>query len=354
MRIVALVEAIDHVCCRYRLAAYRHAFAQAGHVLELQVIPRNFLGRLALGKGLDQADVVILQRKLLAPWEVLRLRRRVRRLAYDFDDALWLRDSYSPKGFHDPERVRRFRATLSACDFVIAGNEYLAHYAHQWCSHVYIIPTCVNVASYTPKYALAEGRPLSQAKNKTGIDENLSARNSDRSLRLVWIGSSSTLQGLERWTSTLSEIGMSIPEVRLKLICDRTLAIPHLPVDFCRWSETNEASELASSDVGISFVPDDPWSRGKCGLKVLQYQAAGLPVVANPVGVQAELVDPGKTGFHATTTEEWINAIRQLRDPFVRIQMGRAARQHVEQAYCVERGAQLWLKVLKSLSAQAA
>ena len=76
----------------------------------------------------------------------------------------------------------------------------------------------------------------------------------------------------------------------------------------------------------MSWLPDDLWSRGKCGLKVLQYQAAGLPVVANPVGCQAEMIRPGENGFLATTPDEWVDAVRQLAgDPELRRRMGRPA-----------------------------
>jgi glycosyltransferase involved in cell wall biosynthesis len=103
--------------------------------------------------------------------------------------------------------------------------------------------------------------------------------------------------------------------------------------------------------VGIGWVPDDPWSRGKCGLKVLQYHAAGLPVVANPVGVQAEFVRDGETGFRANTTEEWVNAIRVLAgDASRRRRLGAAGRRQVEERYSVEAGARLWLEALGRLS----
>src|SRR6202041_48939 len=103
----------------------------------------------------------------------------------------------------------------------------------------------------------------------------------------------------------LEAIGSGVSGIRLKLICDRTMSVKKLPVDFCPWSEATEASDIASASIGISWVPDDDWSRGKCGLKVLQYMAAGLPVVANPVGVQAEFVQHEVTGFLVQTPEEW-------------------------------------------------
>ena len=74
-----------------------------------------------------------------------------------------------------------------------------------------------------------------------------------------------------------------------------------IPVVGVPWSEPDEARQLASGQIGVSWLPDDLWSRGKCGLKVLQYQAAGLPVVANPVGCQSEMIRSGEDGILATS-----------------------------------------------------
>ena len=276
MRIVALVEAENHVCCRYRLAAFRTHFAQAGHQFEIQALPHGPLGRLAIGRGFGSVDVVILQRKLLPEWTVSLLRRRVRRLIFDFDDAVWLRDSYSPRGFDDPRRRRRFRAAVRACDLIVAGNDFLAAEAARYTSaeRVRVIPTCVDPS----RYPVAE-------------------HTRTRDLQLVWVGSSSTLRGLERFTKTLSAIGRSVPGIRLKLVCDRFFDIPDLPVDACPWRQETEPADIAAADIGISWIPDDPWSRGKCGLKILQYQAAGLPVIANPVGVHPQMVSRGRNGL---------------------------------------------------------
>ncbi|MFM8274472.1 MAG: glycosyltransferase, partial [Gemmata sp.] len=287
MRVVALVESEAHVCCRYRLAAFRGALASAGHALDFRPLPRTLFERLSLGRDLTSYDAAVIQRKLLPRWAVALLRRRVPRLLFDFDDAVHLRDSYSAKGFDDPKRLARFGATVRACDLVIAGNPTLADAARRFApaDRVTVVPTCVDVDKY----------PLAVHAGSTGV-------------RLVWVGSSSTLQGLERFAPALSAIGRAVPDVRLKLICDRFATFPDLPVEECEWREESEAAEIAAGDIGIGWVPDDPWSRGKCALKVLQYQAAGLPVVANPVGVQADFVRDNETGFLARTTEEWVNA----------------------------------------------
>lgn len=335
MRLAAFVESEDHVCCRYRLAAFRSYMVAAGHALELHALPHSWYGRFTLGRGVADADAVIVQRKLLPRVALGMLRRRVKRLIFDFDDAVWLRDSYSPKGFDDPRRARRFRAMMHACDLVVAGNEYLAAEARRFTKRVVVIPTCVDVAKYE-----RPNPPTPFPKREGGA------------IQLVWVGSSSTLRGLEQFIPTLSAIGQAVPGTRLKLICDRFLDIPHLPVDRCEWNEATEPAEIAAADVGIGWVPDDAWSRGKCGLKVLQYQAAGLPVVANPVGVQADFVKNGVTGFQGTTTNEWVKAIRVLAaHGDLRRPMGETGRRQVKERFSVAVGAAQWIEALHSLVA---
>ncbi|MCE9563230.1 MAG: glycosyltransferase family 4 protein [Planctomycetes bacterium] len=328
MRVVALVESVDHVCCRYRVAAFRAALAAHGHSLDIRPLPRTTFGRLGIGLNLN-ADAVLVQRKLLPPWAIALLRRRVPRLIFDFDDAVWLRDSYSPHGFEDPKRTHRFKATIAACDLVVAGNEYLAAEARCYthADRVIVIPTCVDTEKY----------PVTVQEQRDH-------------LRLVWVGSRSTLRGLEQFTPVLSTIGRLIPGVRLKLVCDRFLRIPDLPIEECPWEQASEATEIAAADVGIGWVPDDPWSAGKCGLKIIQYQAAGLPVIANPVGVQSEMVRDWETGFLASTTEEWVSAVSRLAgDVELRQRLGAAGRRQVQDRYSVAAGGRAWFAALHRL-----
>jgi glycosyltransferase involved in cell wall biosynthesis len=329
VRLAALVESVDHVCARYRLAAFEPYLRAAGHSLELYPIPKSVWPRLSLIRSVRDADAVILQRKLLSRPEVAYLRRRVRHLWYDVDDAVWLRDSYAKKGFESHKRLGRFRALVRAAEAVIAGNAYLAEHATAAGARAaWVIPTCVDVNRY----------PVARHE-RDGAD-------------LVWVGSSSTLRGLEVIAPLLNSVGAQVPRVRLKLICDRFIHLPSLPVVETPWSEATDAAEIASADIGISWVPDDPWSRGKCGLKVLQYMAAGLPVVTNPVGVHPEMVRHGENGFLASGEADWVQAIHTLAgDPSLRREMGSAGRKLVTERYSVDAGARLWLNLIDGLTA---
>lgn len=327
LRVVALVESADHVCCRYRVAALRPALADAGVELEIVSLPRHVWGRVRVYHATRRADAVVVQRRLLPIAELALLRRWAKWMIFDFDDAVWLRDSYSSKGFESRKRTRRFRATVRTVDCVFAGNEYLAtEAATHTKAAVTVVPTCVNPAAY----------PI--ARHEDPVD----------GLRLVWIGSASTLQGLERFRDVLNRIGREVPGIRLRLICDRGLTLDHLPVEVVPWSATTESAEIAAADIGIGWVPDDPWSRGKCGLKVLQYQAAGLPVVANPIGVQADMVRDDETGYAATTAEEWVAAVKRLAsDVGLRRRLGAAGRRQVEQHYGIDAGVWQWVDALR-------
>lgn len=326
MHWIALVDHPEHVCCRYRLAAFRPFLEQAGHTLELLTIPCHWWSRVGFFHRLRGANVIV-QRRLLAGWQRVLLRRAARRLLFDFDDAVFLRDSFASRGLHDRRRLRRFAGMVRCADGVIAGNAFLAEQAARWTNteRIHVIPTCVD----PQRYPLAE--PMKKGEG----------------LELVWVGSSSTLQGLQAITPLLEEIGRNVPGVSLKLLCDRFLSLRELPVRPVPWMQASEAEAIAGADIGISWIPDDLWSRGKCGLKVLQYLVAGLPVIANPVGVQVEMVRPGETGFLAQTPAEWIEAVRRLAsDSELRRRMGRAGRRLVEMRYSVAAGAASWVQVL--------
>lgn len=325
MHLTAYVESPDHVCCRYRLAAFD--FQAEGHQLSLHPFPS---GLIAPWWPRTRAKVVIVQRRLLSTWR-LRWLCHDSQLVFDFDDAIWLRDSYAAKGLHSRRRLSRFRKVVQRADAVVAGNDFLAEQASRFTrpDRVHVIPTCVDPTIY---------RLSDHSRNGSAA-------------KLVWVGSASTLKGLQQISNWLGAVARAVPGIGLALVADRFASFPPMTVTEVPWSASAELSELANADIGIAWMPDDDWSRGKCGLKVLQYMAAGLPVVANSVGVHRTMIRHGQTGFLADNQREWVEAIRFLAvNPGERRRMGLAGRRLVEDAFSTRVGAQRWRELLSRLT----
>ena len=326
MKALALIENLGLSSARYRIEAFSTALRAAGYELRVEAIPRGPIERMRLFGIVPGFDAVILQRRLMPGYQTRVLRSRAKRLIFDFDDAVFCNDSYSPKGIASHKKEKRFANVVAAADAVIAGNEFLKEQAIASGARrddVHIIPTCLDPAHY-----------------------ELAPHRDRDTVGLVWIGSSSTLQGIEQKRSLFEAIGARFPNLTLRLICDRFPDIERPPLIRNPWSLETEAVDLAASDIGVSWIPDDRWSRGKCGYKILQYCAAGLPVIANRVGVHPMLVKPGITGILADTTDEWIDAIARLEDPEVRRRMGRAAREYVESNFSVAAHARQFVSVI--------
>jgi hypothetical protein len=316
MKVLALIEGANEVCCRYRIRAFGEFLAERGATLEVACLHKGILKKLSdLHKAKD-ADVVILQRKLMPLWQIYLLRTWANRLIFDFDDAVFQRDSNSAKGSASWSRLARFRAVAYEADLVIAGNDYLRRAALDctWPDRLCVVPTCIDTKKYRPA-----------VHKRTGLQA-----------RLVWIGQQTTLQSLGKAEGEMAAIARRMPGMEFRQICDRSAAMAGFNVVLRPWSEKTEAGELAQGDIGIAWMPDDSWSLGKCGLKVLQYMAAGLPVVANPVGIHKEMIIDGETGYLADTPDAWAEAVARLAfNPLLRKKMGDAARHWVEEKYSV-------------------
>jgi glycosyltransferase involved in cell wall biosynthesis len=153
----------------------------------------------------------------------------------------------------------------------------------------------------------------------------------DNKIHLVWIGSKSTLRYLAEIKPVLEEIGSRFDNVVLRIICDHFFDLHNMQVEKCEWSIKTQIPDLITSDIGLAPLPDNRFTRGKCGFKILQYAAASLPIVTSPVGVNLEYVRDGITGFQVSSFPEWIDKITELiRNAELRKQMGTAARSNVE------------------------
>jgi glycosyltransferase involved in cell wall biosynthesis len=219
---------------------------------------------------------------------------------------------------------RRFAAVARAADWVIAGNDYLANLFRAEGATVKVLPTVVDPAHYGVKNHAETQSPT-----------------------LVWIGSRSTLSYLRQFTDALSAAAARVPGLRLITIADEPLANPPIPAEHVEWSESAESAALLRGDIGIAPTPEDRWTLGKCGFKIVQYLATGLPVVASPVGANTEIVTAGVTGFLPQSTPDWADAIATLAaDVHLRQTMGAAGRTRVEQNLCLESAAKVWADLL--------
>ena len=278
----------------------------------------------------SRAEIVILQRKLLPAWQLAILRRNAKCLVYDIDDALFRRDTFTQKNQQSHSRLSRFRSIVRAADAVLAGNDYLTQFASAYAdpSRVHFVPTCVEPSWY----------PLANHR-RTGSWA-----------RLAWIGQRSMLPSLNAMEEQLAAVGRRLPDVSLRVISDALPQISGLRTELRPWSSATETSELADADIGISWLCDDLWGQGKCGLKVLQYMAAGLPVVANSVGVHRKMIVHGESGFLADTPDEWAEAVSRLAEnPSLRQRMGAAGRRSVEIDYNVRRWGPKVARLLRQL-----
>ena len=326
MNIAFLVPDHEGPSTRYRVLNYISFLEKRGYVSEVFLIQKGLLNRLELFRKLTNFDIVFLHRKLFRFFDWFNLRRHSKRLLYDFDDALMFRDPNKKKQ-KSYLRESSFRRTVRESDIVIAGNDYLKGFAMRENSETFVLPTSVDLERYTEK----------------------TAHQSD-AIVLGWIGSGSTLVYLEKIKDILDAVFDRFPNVRLKIVSDTFIDCRKMPVIKKQWNADDEISDLHTFDVGLMPLTDDPWSRGKCGFKLLQYMAVGVPAVCAPVGVNREIVTDGVNGFWAEKENEWIERLSVLiRDSKLRLTMGKKARETVIKNYSTEQNCMKLADILKHL-----
>jgi glycosyltransferase involved in cell wall biosynthesis len=323
-RILVITTNLQQASFRLWIEALRPLLPPRGFELDVKLRPRSFLARRALLKTAGEYHVVILHRKLLDPSDARLLRQHARRILYSIDDAVMFHPH--PVGrFSQWRTTRRFEATARILDHVIAGNEYLAQMFRDRGRTVMVLPTCLDPSHYRVKQ-----------------------HDASQPVNLVWIGSSSTLPYLAEQLDAIRTAAKTTP-LKLITIADRGLTdLARLNVEHVPWSLESEADALLRGDIGIAPTPRDRWTMGKCGFKIIQYMAAGLPVIASPVGANVEIVTP-ETGLLATDRREWVDAIIKLaEDVELRRQMGRSGRERVAANYSLTRAADVWASLLQA------
>lgn len=291
---------------RERVWAYLPALKENGFESTVHIageVSPGIGGKLAHLAHLTRQSAVFVHRVPLALSERAALAAVGARVIFDLDDAIWYAIDPSPDGGGAAGRHRAdVEATLRMSALVRVGNGELAVKAREYAASVTIAPTCVEV----PESAPEPPGPVT----------------------VGWIGHSGNYRYFEA-------MGAPPPGLRFKVVAD---VPPPGTAEFKPWRLDDEIADVRSFHIGVMPLLDTPWARGKCGYKILLYMAHGRPVVASPVGVNAEFVTPDR-GFLARTPEEWRAALATLAgNPELRRRMGEAGRRFVMEHYSRERG----------------
>lgn len=245
----------------------------------------------------------------------------------DYDDALFHKYDHWSKGLLGGLYRKKFSRLLSRSSGVTAGNAYLEALCLQnGASSVTRVPSVVDTERYIPEDS---GRPA------------------DRPLTIGWIGTPHTTKHLHLVAPALRRLASEFPLV-LMTVGASPLNDYGVPLKQYPWSLESEVRLINEMDIGIMPLADEPFERGKCGYKLIQYMALGKPVVASPVGVNTEIVSHGTNGFLANDEQNWLDALRNLaasRD--MRIAMGAAGRTRVVEHYSVLAQARVVAGVLR-------
>ncbi|MER7571260.1 glycosyltransferase [Streptomyces sp. NPDC126514] len=296
----------------------RHPASLARAELRLAAIARARPRRLLLHREASPLSRGWWERRLLASAEFA---------AYDFDDALQWDHGEGGIARRLAPKAAKARLAVSHADRVIAGNAVLADWASHFQRDVVVIPSCVDVDDYLPKLSYDLGDPP----------------------RLGWIGSRHNEAYLLEIAGALTEVHRSTG-ARLTLVGTGRPSLGAMEsfIDRVPWSPDSQHTALAAMDLGLMPLPTTAYSRGKCGYKLLQYTAAGLPAVASPLGVNADLL--AEFGMPAARTQDdWIGAILTLlgRSAAARQRLGWAARGITARNYSYDAWLPRWSAALE-------
>lgn len=299
--------------------AFFRMYHEPGRLVEkLARMVQSTLRRLASLLDAARYDVALLHKEAFPfgpPLIESVLRRRVPRLVYDMDDAFW---SHPPqlrqigRRLRDPQRIPKM---LRMADHVLAGNEFLAAFVRQHNPAVTVFPTVLD----TQRYYL---RPEQQ----------------DDIVTIGWVGRWSSAPYLGMLEKVFDRLGTLYPEIALRLVGAGDVFFSGIRTTSVPWRLEEELTAIADFDIGIMPLPDDIYGQGKCGFKLLQYMALGIPGVASPVGVNKTIVQDGVNGFLADSEDEWVEKLsRLIDDPALRRRIGCAGRRTVQEHFSVEK-----------------
>ena len=274
-------------------------------------------------------DVVFIQKVFLPIWIQNLIRKLNRNIIFDFDDAIWILHQTSI----DPNNAIRhliLSHMIGISKYVILENIYTKKFAMQFNKNIFMITGPIDSKRYFPKR---------EKKNKNIV--------------IGWIGSPPNTLYLKSVFSVFKRINKNYPDVVIELIGASNLKIESVNLVIKEWNFDTEVENLHHFDIGIMPLPDDEWSRGKGGYKLLQYMAIGIPCIASPVGINSTLIREGINGYLASSEDEWFEKLEILiKNRTLRKSMGANGRKIIEEKYSLKVAVPKLIKLIKKVGAK--
>jgi glycosyltransferase involved in cell wall biosynthesis len=261
-------------------------------------------------------------------WVISKILRK--KIIYDFDDAIWLTDKLDESKAEQALRWRKKVKSICKWSYKIScGNEYLAKYARRFNPNTIVNPTTIDTVH------------LHNPSRYTSSSQR-------NHLNIGWTGSHSTLKYLMGIESSICHLQEKYSHINLLIIADQKPNLNVKRLEFIPWSKSTESEDLLQIDIGIMPLPDDEWTKGKCGFKALQYMAMEKPTVVSAVGVNTTIVDHGINGYLVYRPDEWITYLEKLiLDKTLRAQMGKSGRLKVINHYSIASNTSTFLSLFE-------
>ncbi len=313
-------------------------FYSAGrYVKKARFLVKSLLHRWKDLKSIRAYDIVFLYREahmLGITWFEKKIKKAGVKMIVDFDDSIWLKDvSNGNRNLSFLKRPEKTKTIVALCDGVIVGNKYLADYARQYNNKIFIIPTTIDTDYYTGHTSERQGEKIC----------------------IGWTGSSTTLKHFSLAVPVLQKLREKYGDrLIFRLISDKKYTGPLEGLENIPWNKDTEVQDLDQIDIGIMPLPNDDWSKGKCGFKGLQYMALSKAAVLSPVGVNTEIISHGQNGFLADSPEEWEAILSALiEDAALRKSIGQKGRQTIEERFSYRSQRERYLNIYRDLISTA-
>ncbi len=319
----------------FETEALRSVLYQKGNAFtKIKAVGKNLRQRKATIRSASEYDLVYVFREaalLGPPWFERRIAKSGVPMVFDFDDAVFV--SYKSPSNGYLSYLKFAGKTAEICrlsSHVMAGNQYLADYALKQNPNVTIVPTTIDTEKYVAVVSASEGI--------------------GNVVTIGWSGSFSTVQHLDTIREALRELATT-EKFKLRVIGTPEYELDGVDVEAIQWRSETELEDLGKIDIGLMPLPDEDWSRGKCGLKALQYMALGIPTICSPVGVNSTIISDGANGYLADSKDEWISKLKILiHNAELRRKIGFAGRETVVADYSAKSQAPRVLEIFRSLT----